>query len=65
MGEFGFLYDNTLDSLKLEWLNETITNLDGVYIRSLVNIISIIIFVLSLKKLGSLSAKMQAFEKLN
>ena len=45
-----------LDSLKLELLNERISILDGIYVKTLVNIISIIIFVLTLKKLGKQSA---------
>ena len=65
MDGFGSLYDKMLDSLKMEQLNERISNLDGIYVMSIVNIISFIIFVLSLKKLVNLSAKIQALEKLN
>ena len=62
---FGSLYDDILDGLKIEWLNERITNLDKIYVTSIVNIISFIIFVLSLKKLVNLSAKIQSLEKPN
>ena len=65
MEGFGSLYNNMLDSSEMEWLNERISNLDGIYVMSIVNIISIIIFVLSLKMLINLSAKIQALEKLN
>ena len=63
MGGFGSLYDNMLDSLKMKWLNERISNLDGIQVMSAVNIN--IIFVLSLKKLVNLSAKIQSLEKPN
>ena len=62
MNGCGSLYDNVLDSLKMEQLNERIYNLGGVYVMSVV-IISFIIFVLSLKQLVNLSAKIQALEK--
>ena len=60
MGGFGSLYDNMLDSLKMKWLNERISNLDGIYVMSIVSIISFIIFDLSLKKLVNVSANIQA-----
>lgn len=41
----------------MEWLNESIPNLDGIYVTSIVNIISIFIFVVLMKKLVNLSAK--------
>ena len=50
MEGFVSLYDKTLDSLKTEPLNERTSNLDGIYVMSTVNIISFIIFVLSLYK---------------
>ena len=63
MEGFEPLCDIILDSLKIEQLNERITNLDDIYVMSIVNIISIIIFVLSPKKLTNLSAKIQVLEK--
>ena len=39
------LYDNMLDSLKMEQLNERISNLDGIYVMSVVNIIRIIMLL--------------------
>ena len=54
MERFGSLYGNMLDSLKMEWLNEKIIEMG---FMSMVNINSIIISVLSLKKLVNLSAK--------
>ena len=48
MEEFGSLYDNMLGSLKMERLNEGITNLGGTYVMSIVSMVSIITFVLSL-----------------
>ena len=53
------MYDKRLNGLKMEGLNERISNLDGIYTSPVVNIISFIIFVLSLKKLNNLSAKIQ------
>ena len=50
MEGFGSLYDNMLDSLKMEQINEKISNIHGIYVISVVNIISFIIFILSLKK---------------
>ena len=58
------LYDNSLDSMKTGWLNERTSNLDEIYAVSIVNIISIIIFVVSTKKLVNLSAKIQALGKI-
>ena len=54
-----------LNSLKMKQLNERIMNWDGIYIMSIVNIISFIIFILLPKKLVNLSAKIQALEKPN
>ena len=59
MEGFGSRYDNMLDSLKMEQLNERTSSLDGIYAMSNVNIVSILIFVLSLKMLTNLSAKIQ------
>ena len=42
---------------KMESVNEKITNLDGIYAISILNIISIFLFVASLKILENLSAK--------
>ena len=47
----------------MEWLNERISNLDGIYVMSIVTTINFIIFVLSLKMVVNLSAKIQALEK--
>ena len=49
-------------SLEMEWLNERISNVDGIYIIT-INIIISITFVLSIKILINLSAKIQALEK--
>ena len=58
---FGSLY-YILDSLKMERFNNRLSNLEGM---SIANIISFVIFVLSLKKLVNLSAKIQALKNLN
>lgn len=63
MEGFGSLYDNILDCLKLELLNERISNLHGINVRSIASIISFMIFLLPLKMLINLSAIMQALEK--
>ena len=63
MEGFGSLFDNMLDRMKIEQSSERISNLDGIYVMSIVTTISIIIFVLSLKKLVDLNAKIQALEK--
>lgn len=44
-------------------LNEGVINLDGVYVMPIINIISLRILLLSLKKLVDMSAKTQALEK--
>lgn len=49
-------YDSMKDSLKMESANEKITNLDGMYVLSILNIISMFLFVASLKRLGNQSA---------
>ena len=59
---FGLLFDNMLDSMKIEQLSERMSNLDGI-LMSIVTTISIIIFVLSLKQLVDLNAKVRALEK--
>ena len=59
------LYNCTMHSLKMEQLNERITNLDGIYVMSIVNIIRFTIFYLITKKLVDPSAKIQSLEKSN
>lgn len=51
MEGFRSLYDYTIGGLKIELLNEGIIKLDGIFIMSIINIISLIILVLSLKML--------------
>ena len=59
-----FLYDYTKDGLKkMEQLNKVIINLDGIYVMSIIYIISLIILILFLKKLIDMSAKIQVLEK--
>ena len=41
MAGFGSLYDDTSDSLKMERLNEKTANLDGIYVMSILNFISL------------------------
>ena len=42
---FGSLYNDMLDWLKMEQLNERISNLDGIYVMLVVNIIRIIMLL--------------------
>ena len=49
MEGFVSLFHNELECLKLEQLNKRISNLDGMYVMSIVNITRFIIFVSSLK----------------
>lgn len=55
-------YDYTMDGLKIEQLNEGIVNFDVIYMMTTINIISLIISVLSIKKLVDMSRKIQALE---
>ena len=57
MAGFGSLYDDIPDSLKMDQLNEKTAHLNGIYVMSILNLISFIIFVLSLKKLINLSVR--------
>ena len=52
------LYDNTLDSFKMDHLNEKIANLDGNSVMAIIHISFIT------KKFANLSAKIQALETL-
>ena len=49
MEGFVSLFHNELECLKLEQLNKRISDLDGMYVMSIVNITRFIIFVSSLK----------------
>ena len=60
--DLGLSMITCLESLKMEWLNERVSNLDEIYEMSIINIISFDIFVLSLNTLINLSAKIQALE---
>ena len=61
------LYDNTMYDLKIEQLNEWKISQDWhtLNIVLIILVVILIILGLSLKKLFSLTAKMQALEKLN
>lgn len=48
----------------MKQLNEAIINLDGIYVKSIINFIHLIILVLALKKLVDMSVKIQILEKL-
>lgn len=48
-----------MDGLKMKQLNKSIINLDGIYIMYIINIIGLVIFLLSLKKLVDMIAKIQ------
>lgn len=50
------LYDFRTDGLKMEQLSEEIMNLDGICIMSIINIMSLIILVLTLKLLVDVHA---------
>ena len=52
-----------LGILKIEQLNERISNLDEIQVMSIVNIVRIFSFVLSLKILINISTKIQVLEK--
>ena len=61
---FGSLYNNMLDSLELELLNERITNLDWIYVMSNVNY-QHYHFDCVTKNIDNLSAKVWVLEELN
>lgn len=48
---------------KIEQLSKAIINIDGIYVMSIIYIISLIILILFLKKLADMSAKIQVLEK--
>lgn len=55
--------DSTIHVFKKEQANERITNRAWIYAMIIINIISLLIHILSLKQLVDMSAKIQTLEK--